>query len=108
MNIGTGIRIARKRAGISQRELVARIDGSSGYVSLVESGARSPSQDTVSEIAAAIGVHPLELYVLATIEDAERVLRYERHSLLATLRRAIVALSQPSWPERDDPDAGGT
>ena len=61
---GTGSRIreAREQAGLSQRELAARLRRSKSFVAHIELGTRDPKASTLEEIAAATGV-PIETLV---------------------------------------------
>jgi transcriptional regulator with XRE-family HTH domain len=61
------MRVARQRKGISQRELSLRIGRSPAYVNKMESGAIEPSFLCVSEVAVALGLNPLETWVLCRI-----------------------------------------
>jgi transcriptional regulator with XRE-family HTH domain len=49
------IRIARRKAGLTQAVLAARAGTSQAAVSVYESGRRSPSVDTLSRLLAAAG-----------------------------------------------------
>lgn len=49
--IGDKIRIARKRAGLTQMQLADRIFVSESYIALIESNKRNPSTAVLSKIA---------------------------------------------------------
>jgi transcriptional regulator with XRE-family HTH domain len=70
MNYGKAIRTARVARSISQKVLAkaAKVDPS--YVSLVESGARTPSASNLKKIADALDV-PLYLLVLLASDQAD-------------------------------------
>ncbi|QWZ07475.1 helix-turn-helix domain-containing protein [Nocardioides panacis] len=67
--IGTRIRDLRQSKGLTQQALAG--DGiSSGYVSLIESGKRTPSDDVVRRLAKRLGV-PVEALVVADQPSAD-------------------------------------
>lgn len=55
MDVGTTLRQARERAGLSQRELAARAGTSQATVSAYESGSKQPSVATFARLLAAAG-----------------------------------------------------
>jgi transcriptional regulator with XRE-family HTH domain len=64
--LGTQIKDARTRAGISQRELAIRARTSQAAISRVESGLEEPSFDRFTQLMATMGWKPtLELKPLA-------------------------------------------
>jgi transcriptional regulator with XRE-family HTH domain len=56
MRIGVKIQLARKGRQITQRQLAARAEIAQGYLSQVESGERTPSDEVVESIQRALGV----------------------------------------------------
>lgn len=76
---GTGdfLRLARTRAGLSQRTLSLAVGRSPAYVSKVEAGLIEPSFQSVSLLVAALRLTPLELWVLAMVSarDGQTTLR---------------------------------
>jgi transcriptional regulator with XRE-family HTH domain len=56
MRIGMKIQLARKGRQITQRQLAARAEIAQGYLSQVESGERTPSDEVVESIQRALGV----------------------------------------------------
>lgn len=60
-------RIRRKRlaAGLSQEELAYRAGLHRTYISLVERGKKSPTIDSLEQIASALGIEPAELLMPA-------------------------------------------
>jgi transcriptional regulator with XRE-family HTH domain len=70
MKFGKAIRICRAAQGISQKGLAARANVKPSYVSLIESGKRSPSVKTVEKIAAGLGV-PIHLVMILAAEPDE-------------------------------------
>lgn len=55
---GTAIRHFRHEAGLSQDELADRMDVSSSYISMLESGKRYPSIEMLIRIALALNIKP--------------------------------------------------
>ena len=49
------LRIARRRAGLSQRELASRADTAQSVVARIELGQTSPTWDTLARLVAAAG-----------------------------------------------------
>jgi transcriptional regulator with XRE-family HTH domain len=70
MNYSKAIRTARALSGISQRELANRIPIDASLVSMLESGKRNPSLDTLEKIAAALGI-PFHLFTLLASEPED-------------------------------------
>ena len=67
MNYSKAIRVARALADMPQRELAKRISVDSSLVSMLESGKRKPTLDTLEKIAAALGI-PFHLFTLLASE----------------------------------------
>lgn len=62
MNYGIGIRWARSKAGLTQRELAKLLDVDNSYVHMLETGKRSPSVEMLDKVARACRVFGLELF----------------------------------------------
>ncbi len=58
VGVGVAIREFRQQAGLSQDELADRMDMSTPYISMLESGKRYPSIEMLIRIALALGVRP--------------------------------------------------
>lgn len=71
--IGEDMRAARKKAGLSQRQVAARSGIRRSIVSRLESGRHMPSIESVVRYAQAVGCSPLEL--LQALSETEPVLR---------------------------------
>ena len=63
MDFGRAIRVIRAARGYSQRELAQRSGLTPSFISLLESGGRTPSVKTLKALADAFGV-PTELITL--------------------------------------------
>ena len=58
VEVGVAIRAFRQKAGLSQDELADRMDLSTPYISMLESGKRYPSIEMLIRIAFALEVRP--------------------------------------------------
>lgn len=58
VGVGVAIRAFRQEAGLSQDELADRMDLSTPYISMLESGKRYPSIEMLIRIAFALEVRP--------------------------------------------------
>jgi len=56
MRIGVKIKLARVARHVTQQQLAARAEIAQGYLSQVESGERTPSDEVVESIQRALGV----------------------------------------------------
>jgi transcriptional regulator with XRE-family HTH domain len=83
------IAIARKRAGISQRELADRLGRPQATIARWEAGAREPSFAAVQEALRACGLQQLE--DLATYDDSDVALAHLQLELAPLERLASVA-----------------
>jgi transcriptional regulator with XRE-family HTH domain len=68
MDLGRALKIYRVMAGIKQKELARRLDTSSSYLSLVESGKRTPSLHFLSRAAQEVNV-PVELLLVEAAQQ---------------------------------------
>jgi transcriptional regulator with XRE-family HTH domain len=83
--------IARRRAGLSQRELADRLARPQATVGRWEAGAREPSFAAVQQVLKACGLQ--QLIGLATYDDSDVALAH-RQLALPTLER-VTALASP-------------
>lgn len=65
--IGAFVRLARERRGLSQRKLSASIGRSPAYVSKLESDAIDPSFTALAEVMVALGLNPMETWILCRV-----------------------------------------
>ncbi len=100
MNGGRIIRRARRRRGLSQAELAARLGTKQPVVARWESGARVPSLETVSRAVSACGLG-LDVAVVQPDpgEDAA-LLEWARLSPAERLRRNQQMLATEEWAHR--------
>jgi transcriptional regulator with XRE-family HTH domain len=63
------IRALRERRGLTQEDFAARCGISVSFASLLERGERSPSYETLLQVASALGLPPSELFRLEEEDD---------------------------------------
>jgi len=61
-NLGTNLRTARKRLGLTQEEIAHRSGVPQGEISNIERGNRDPQVSTVEKLAAAVELPPGRLF----------------------------------------------
>ena len=91
MNYPKAVRMARSIANISQQELAKRASLNRSYISLIESGDRNATTETLEKIAAAIGI-PNHLFTLLAVEDSDSnaVGKDQIHSLGVALAELLL------------------
>ncbi len=57
------IKFYRERMGFSQSELAIQANSSNGMIGNIESGKAKPSFDNILKIAAALKIHPADLFL---------------------------------------------
>ncbi len=88
------LRDARTRAGLTQRELALRARTAQSVVARIESGATSPSWETLSRLLEAAGfaldaaLRPLAPELSHMLGDVPRILRLTPEQRLLELRNA--------------------
>lgn len=68
MTTGQQIKAARIKAGLTQKELGAKLGVSESFIAQYETDKRNPKKETIARIADALGAHYLDLY-----GDEERI-----------------------------------
>lgn len=66
MDYGRAIRTLRAARRLSQKELAQRVSISPSYMSLLESGSRTPSSSTIASVSRAMNIPPFLLSLLAS------------------------------------------
>jgi transcriptional regulator with XRE-family HTH domain len=89
MNYPKAIRVARSLADISQGKLADRAEIDRSYLSLIESGKRQPSVETIEKIANALKI-PFHLLTLLGSEEAD--VQKVSHEHIASLSLALTKL----------------
>lgn len=70
MKIGHAIKVCRSAKCLSLNELSKLVDVSSPYLSMIESGKRSPTLSSIEKIAKALEV-PMPILIFLASEDGE-------------------------------------
>lgn len=91
MTIGQRIKLARAKAGISQKELAEKLEVSASMIGQYENDIRKPKLDTQQRIADALGV---DIYEVFSDEQREIFIEGEA-SGISVLNLGFVALSFP-------------
>ena len=89
MDFGRAIKIGRAAAGLTQSRLASKAGLSASYLSLIESGKRSPSVATIKRLGEALGI-PHHLFLILAAEPAELPAGQEK--LFSDLAHALLKL----------------
>lgn len=89
MDYAKAIRICRAAFGLTQSELAARLSIGPSHLSLIESGKRHPSLETLGDIAGALAV-PKPLIMLLASEPEDMATTHEQD--LDRLSRSLLNL----------------
>ena len=89
MNYSKAIRVARSLADISQGELANSAEIDRSYLSLIESGKRQPSVETIEKIALAL---KLPFHLLSLLGSEESDVQKVSHEHIASLSIALTKL----------------
>lgn len=57
------VKFYRENKRLSQRELAIQADVTDGFIGMIESGKSKPSFDMIIKLAAALDVHPADLFL---------------------------------------------
>jgi transcriptional regulator with XRE-family HTH domain len=100
MNYSKAVRVARSLADISQGELADRAQIDRSYLSLIESGKRQASVETIEKIAAALD---MPFHLLSLLASEEKDIQKANPSQIANLSLALTNLLLQA-PADDEPD----
>jgi transcriptional regulator with XRE-family HTH domain len=92
MNIGHMLKLLRTAANIKQRDLAHKVGMKGNYLSLVESGKRTPSISLLQRLAKALDV-PLSLLFLEIEADHNKSSLKDRAPLLK-IRRLLLEMER--------------
>lgn len=91
MNYGKAIKMLRASRGMQQRELAKKLDVDGSYISLLESGKRTPSLELLQAFASKLRVPVYLILLLASEEpDLQGIDAKQAHKLGHELLRAIT------------------
>jgi len=100
MNYSKAIRVARSLADLSQGELADRAEIDRSYLSLIESGKRHASVETIQKIATALD---LPFHLLALLGSEQKDIRKANANQIEDLSLALTKLLLQA-PKNDNPD----
>ena len=100
MNYSKAIRVARSLADLSQGELADRAEIDRSYLSLIESGKRHASVETIKKIATALD---LPFHLLALLGSEQKDIRKANANQIEDLSLALTKLLLQA-PKNDNPD----
>jgi transcriptional regulator with XRE-family HTH domain len=89
MNYSKAIRVARSLADLSQGELADRAEIDRSYLSLIESGKRQASVETIQKIATALD---LPFHLLALLGSEQKDIRKANSNQIEDLSLALTKL----------------
>lgn len=94
--LGSIIKQCRKAAGLTQRELAARLDIVTPFLSDIEAGNRFPSREKLAEIAKALGVDAakLQAYDHRDTVDEVRSFLTENPSYAVAFRTVVTTAAK--------------
>ena len=100
MNYSKAIRVARSLADLSQGQLADRAEIDRSYLSLIESGKRQPSVETIEKIAVALKL-PFHLLSLLGSEetDVQKANPGQIESLSLALTKLLLQVSSDEGSE---------
>ena len=84
MTTGELIRAARKKAGLTQKELGAKLGVSGAMIAQYETGVRTPKVDTMQRIAEPLSVSWIDLYSVPLGEYIESKSEIDKHRNMYT------------------------
>lgn len=94
MDYAKAIRICRAAFGLRQSELAARLGIGPSHLSLIESGKRRPSLETIEDIAVALAIpKPLLMLLASEPQDLKTVHEQDLSRLASSLLRLLVEAS---------------
>lgn len=70
LNYGTAIKVVRKSKRMTQKDLATALGVAQGFISLIETGERKPSLDTLERICRHLGV-PMPLLSLHAADQSD-------------------------------------
>lgn len=67
---GRALAVCREAAGLTQKDMAERAGLSASHVSMLESGKRDPSMQTIADLSKALGISAVILSALASDDSA--------------------------------------
>lgn len=108
MDLGRALKIYRLMAGIKQKELAQRLDTSSSYLSLIESGKRIPSLDFLSRASHELNV-PVELLLIEVAQQRGAIspIQLDYIERAKEFLRLAARIEQDGTGKKAAPEAAG-
>jgi transcriptional regulator with XRE-family HTH domain len=100
MNYSKAVRMARSIANVSQQELATRASLNRSYISLIESGDRNATTDTLEKIAGALKI-PIHLFTLLAAEESDKT-AIGKDQLQALSTALAELLLHSDWDDVND------
>ena len=79
----------REQRGLSQSELAIQANSSNGMIGNIESGKAKPSFDNIIKIAAALKVHPADLFLRNASQTVNHTKSVLKNELLVQIQNFI-------------------
>lgn len=89
MTTGQRIKEARKKAGLTQKELAAKLGIAYQTLAQWENDLRNPKRETLQKIASALGINWYELYAESEKEQMEAKKNYDIAKFLLEKRKGV-------------------
>ena len=89
MTTGPSIKEARKKAGLTQKELAAKLGIAYQTLAQWENDLRNPNRETLQKIASALGINWYELYAESEEEQIEAKQNYDVAKFLSEKRKGV-------------------
>ena len=89
MTTGQRIKEARKKAGLTQKELAAKLGIAYQTLAQWENDLRNPKRETLQKIASALGINWYELYAESEEEQIEAKKNYDVAKFLSEKRKGV-------------------
>ena len=80
----------RDERKLSQSELAVLADCSNGLIGNIEAGKVHPSFETITAIAAALKVHPADLFLRNSSSSSEKIKNYIKNCLYSEIDRILT------------------
>lgn len=95
-SFGRVLKTHRERIGMSRSQLAAAAGLSYPYVSQLETGLRKPSRKAAAQLAAALGLDPLDLEAAIPADDSDPSLQSRANLAQAALLEPLMGERPPS------------
>ncbi|MBQ3825727.1 MAG: helix-turn-helix transcriptional regulator [Spirochaetaceae bacterium] len=80
----------REKRALSQAELAIQADCSNGFIGNIEAGKVKPSFDSIEKLAAALSVHPADLFLRETSKSNATIRKELKEQINAIIDKIVV------------------